>query len=296
MPRTFQIQPDASLIEAAENALWQSGALAITLLDAADQPLLEPGPGEMPMWQRVTIEALLPDSLDPVELALQMTAMGLIDSPAAAQLAELPERDWTRAWMDRFRPMRFGNSIWVCPSHIEPDPTWPVVVRLDPGLAFGSGTHATTALCLEWLDGIDLEGRGMIDYGAGSGILAVAAALKGAAPVLAVDHDPQALLATADNAQRNAVGERVQALLPAELGPEPTEVVVANILAGPLIELAAAISARVAPGGRLALSGILAEQADAVRAAYAARLEFTGQRQREEWMLLSFVRPERAAD
>ena len=296
MPRTFQIQPDASLIEAAENALWQSGALAITLLDAADQPLLEPGPGEMPMWQRVTIEALLPDSLDPVELALQMTAMGLIDSPAAARLAELPERDWTRAWMDRFRPMRFGNSIWVCPSHIEPDPTWPVVVRLDPGLAFGSGTHPTTALCLEWLDGIDLEGRGMIDYGAGSGILAVAAALKGAAPVLAVDHDPQALLATADNAQRNAVGERVQALLPAELGPEPSEVVVANILAGPLIELAAAISARVAPGGRLALSGILAEQADAVRAAYAARLEFTGQRQREEWMLLSFVRPERAAD
>ena len=296
MPRTFQIQPDSSLIEAAEDALWQSGALAITLLDAADQPLLEPGPGEMPMWQRVTIEALLPDSLDPVELALQLTAMGLIDSPAAARLAELPERDWTRAWMDRFRPMRFGNSIWVCPSHIEPDPTWPVVVRLDPGLAFGSGTHATTALCLEWLDGIDLEGRGMIDYGAGSGILAVAAALKGAAPVLAVDHDPQALLATADNAQRNAVGERVQALLPAELGPEPSEVVVANILAGPLIELAAAISARVAPGGRLALSGILAEQADAVRAAYAARLEFTGQRQREEWMLLSFVRPERAAD
>ncbi|PKL96517.1 MAG: 50S ribosomal protein L11 methyltransferase [Gammaproteobacteria bacterium HGW-Gammaproteobacteria-8] len=292
MPRKFQIEPEASRLEAAEAALWEAGALAITLLDAADQPLLEPGPGEMPLWQRVTLEALLPDAVDPIELALRLTAMGLIDAPTAGRLTELPERDWTRAWMDRFKPMRFGNSIWICPSHIEPEPDWPVVVRLDPGLAFGSGTHPTTALCLEWLDGLALEGRRVIDYGAGSGILAVAAALKGAAPVLAVDHDLQALLATADNAQRNGVAEQIEALLPADLGPDPAQVVVANILAGPLIELAAEISARIAPGGRLALSGILAEQADAVREAYAAQLEFTGQGQREEWILLSFQRPD----
>lgn len=290
MPRTFQIEPGASRLEAAEDALWSAGALAITLLDAADQPLLEPGPGEMPLWQRVTVEALLPDSVDPVELALQLTAKGLIDSPAASRLTELPERDWTRAWMDRFQPMRFGNSIWICPTHIEPDPDWPVVVRLDPGLAFGSGTHPTTALCLEWLDGLDLQGRRVIDYGAGSGILAVAAALKGAGPVEAVDYDPQALLASEDNAQRNGVTDRVRAMLPVDLGPEPAAVVVANILAGPLIELAGDISARVAPGGVLALSGILAEQADVVLQAYAARLEFNGQRQREEWMLLEFQR------
>lgn len=290
MPKTLQIEPDPELLDAVEDALWQNGALAISLLDAADQPLLEPGPGEMPLWQRVTVEALLPDAVDAVELALRLTANGLIDSPAACRLGELPEQDWTRAWMDRFRPMRFGRSIWICPSHVEPDPDWPVVVRLDPGLAFGSGTHPTTALCLEWLDGLELEGRRVIDYGAGSGILAVAAALKGAAPVLAVDHDPQALLATADNARRNGVAEPVKALLPADLGAEPAAVVVANILAGPLIELVDEISARVAPGGHLALSGILAEQADAVRAAYATRLEFNAQQQREEWMLLQFSR------
>ena len=292
MTRTLKLQPGPDRIEAVEEALWAAGALSITLLDAADQPLLEPGPGEMPLWREVTLEALLPEDLDPEAVVQALLADGLIESAAAATLAELPERDWTRAWMDRFQPMRFGRSIWICPWHIEPDPDWPVVVRLDPGLAFGSGTHPTTALCLEWLDRLDLSGRRLVDYGTGSGILAVAAALKGADPVLAVDHDPQALLATVDNAERNGVAERVGAMLPAQFENGDCDVLVANILAGPLIELAPRLSACLRPGGRLALSGILAEQADAVEQAYAEHLQVVGRARREEWMLLEFERPE----
>jgi ribosomal protein L11 methyltransferase len=291
MPRTFQIEPEASRLEAAEDALWAAGALAITLLDAADQPLLEPGPGEMPLWQRVTVEALLPDAVDPVALALQLTAQGLIESPAASRLAELPERDWTRAWMDRFRPMRFGNSIWICPSHIEPEPDWPVVVRLDPGLAFGSGTHPTTALCLEWLDRCELRDRCVIDYGCGSGVLAVAAALKGARRVIAVDHDPQALLATRDNAERNQVGAKLEEYRPEDLPDVRAEFVLANILAGTLIDLAAQLVELVADRGRLVVSGVLAEQSVAVEQAYAEHgLHLDARRDLEGWVALSFVR------
>ena len=286
----FPVAPDR--LDDTEELLWSLGAAAVTLTDAGDQPLHEPGPGETPVWDASILEALIPDSLATDAVSAALAGEGLLDgSTAQAEFDAVPDRDWVRAWMDRYEPMRFGESIWVCPSHREPDPDWPVVVRLDPGLAFGTGTHPTTALCLEWLDGLDLDGREVIDYGCGSGILAVAAALKGARRVLAIDHDGQALDATLDNAARNGVADRIHALLPEDAPAGEATVVVANILAGPLVELSASIAGRVAPGGRLALSGILAEQTERVLDAYRARLRPVGEAAREDWVRLDFERP-----
>ena len=287
--RTLRFRAAPDRLEEAEDLLWSLGAAAVTLTDAGDQPLHEPGPGETPLWDQSVVEALLPVELEPEGLMLALAGQGLLDGgSAAAEFDAVPQRDCVRAWMDRYEPMKFGESIWVCPSHREPDPDWPVVVRLDPGLAFGTGTHPTTALCLEWLDGQDLDGVEVIDYGCGSGILAVAAALKGARRVMAIDHDPQALDATADNARRNGVADRIEAVLPEQAPAGSARIVVANILAGPLVELADAIAGRVAPGGRLALSGILAEQAEGVLDAYRARLLPVGEAAREDWVRLDF--------
>ena len=195
--------------------------------------------------------------------------------------------------MDRFQPMQFGRDLWICPSHRQPDPAWPLVIRLDPGLAFGSGTHPTTALCLEWIDGQDFDGKRVIDYGCGSGILAIACALKGASRVVAIDHDPQALTATLDNARRNGVEAQISAWLPdtpkaAEAMAAKADVIVANILAAPLIELSGKLCAALRPGGRLALSGILETQAEQVNRHYREQLKPDRRRTREEWVLLAY--------
>jgi len=292
MTISLRLTLNAEQTDTAEDLCWANGALAVTLLDACDQPLLEPAPGETPLWRRVTLEALLDsrEAADALEGALG--AAGLIDATDPALRAEIPERDWTRAWMDRYRPMRFGRALWICPTHLEPDPDWPLVVRLDPGLAFGTGTHPTTALCLEWLDGQAVEGRDVIDYGCGSGVLAVAAALKGARSVLAVDHDPQALDATAANAAANGVDRVVGISPPRPLDAGSADILIANILAGPLIELAGTLTAALRPGGVMALSGILAGQRDALRDAYADRLEVTGEAGREAWLRLDLHRPD----
>jgi ribosomal protein L11 methyltransferase len=296
MPRTLRFSADREQLDDIEATLWALGAHAVTLCDAGDEALLEPGPGETPLWARAQVEALLPDDVEREAALCALAADGITVAPDAAELADLPDRDWERAWMDRFEPMRFGESIWICPWHIAPDPDWPLVVRLDPGLAFGSGTHPTTALCLAWLDGHDVAGKDVVDYGCGSGVLAIAAALKGAHRVLAVDHDPQALDATRDNAARNGVGDRVVACLPGDDGADDVDVVLANILAGPLVKLAPKLVGRVRPGGWLVLSGILAEQAEAVHDAYAGTLQDAGLQERGGWVRLDFRRPtDRAA-
>jgi ribosomal protein L11 methyltransferase len=291
MPRTLRFSTHREQLERAEEILWALGAHAVTLCDAGGEPLLEPGPGETPLWRQAEVEALLPDELDAEPVLRALAEQGIAAEPGEAELTDVPERDWERAWMDRFEPMRFGESIWICPWHLDPDPAWPVVVRLDPGLAFGTGTHATTALCLEWLDAHDLAGRRVIDFGCGSGVLAIAAALKGASRVLAVDHDPQALDATRENAERNGVAGRIETVLPDAGGAPTGDVVLANILAGPLIELAPALTQRVRPDGRLVLSGILSAQADAVEAAYLPRMTPTGRDEREGWVRLDFRKP-----
>jgi ribosomal protein L11 methyltransferase len=277
--------------EQLEDALLQAGALAVTLEDAGDQPVLEPAPGEIPLWAHTRVTGLF-DAQTDIEVIKGLLRRFLHASILpACSLTPLEERDWTRAWMDHFHPMRFGQRLWVCPKGQTPPEPGAVNIRLDPGLAFGTGTHPTTALCLEWLDSANLAGQTVLDYGCGSGILAIAAARLGAKRVWAVDIDPQALLASDDNAAENEVEDRIELAKPAEL-PENlrVDVLLANILAGVLVRLAAAFGRHVRPGGRLVLSGILESHADAVRTAFDRDFSFGPIRRREDWVLLEGVR------
>ncbi|NDY96449.1 50S ribosomal protein L11 methyltransferase [Wenzhouxiangella limi] len=285
----LQVTVGAEEIDEAEQTLFDLGAVSISLLDAADHPLHEPGPGEMPVWPKVVVQALLPGSVSRALVTDALLKTGLIDAATALAWSDLVDRDWTRAWMDRYRPMQFGHGLWICPSHVDPDPAWPLVIKLDPGLAFGSGTHPTTALCLEWIAALEPDIERVIDFGCGSGVLAIAAALKGAREVIAIDHDPQALSATLENARRNAVADRITAIAPLALNDrmargETAQLVVANILARPLIDLAPTLAHRVEPGGALVLSGILPEQAEAVAEAYRSLDPQPTITQRDGWV------------
>ncbi len=252
--------------EALADLLSEAGAAAVTMQDAADQPLYEPPPGATPLWQLTNVVGLFEESTDGDSVVQQLQAQWQGEFPDYRSEV-LQDQDWERAWMDDFKPMRFGERLWIVPSWHEPPEGDTVNILLDPGLAFGTGTHPTTRLCLEWLDGHEIEGKTVIDYGCGSGILALAAALLGAASVIGVDNDPQALVATLDNAARNGVTIRVY--LPKEAPQEPVDILVANILAGPLIELAPRLAALVREGGDITLSGILPEQAEGVASAYS---------------------------
>ena len=267
-----------------EDALFALGAVSVTLEDAADDPVLEPGPGETPLWPTVVVKALFDPDTDPATVARAL-AETLPDGPAP-RFEVLADRAWERVWLEDFRPMRFGRSLCVCSG--VPAAGEPVVIRIElvPGLALVTGTHPTTALCLEWLDGQDLAGCSVVDYGCGSGILAVAAAKLGAAHVLAVDIDPQALIATRDNALRNRVAGTLTVTGEPALASRSADVLLANILAGPLVELAPRFAAALVPGGRLALSGLLPEQADAVTGAYRPWFHIETTTTRDGWVLL----------
>jgi ribosomal protein L11 methyltransferase len=268
-----------------EDALFELGAVAVTLEDAADDPVLEPGPGETPLWPTVLVKALFDADTDPAALARAL-AEALPDGPTP-RFEVLADQAWERVWLEDFRPMRFGRRLWVCPGGLPAGAADAIRIELDPGLAFGTGTHPTTALCLEWLDGQDLADCSVVDYGCGSGILAVAAAKLGAANVVAVDIDPQALIATRDNALRNRVAGALTVTGELALAPRGADVVLANILAGPLIELAPRFAEALVPGGRLALSGLLPGQADAVTAAYRPWFHIETITTRDGWVLLS---------
>ena len=281
----ISIEIDGSAVELLTEFFHAAGALSVTVLDAGDEPLLEPAPGETPLWQRVRLVALMPADTDTV--TLQGGLLELAPTPAALRVEELADRDWSESWRDSFGVMRFGDRLWVAPMDAAiPDPH-AVVVRLDPGLAFGTGTHATTALCLEWLDAHLQPGSRVIDYGCGSGILAMAAHKLGASEVYAVDIDAQALQATRENALRNGIQEGLSASFPPALQLHDADVVIANILANPLIELSGRLTGLLAPGGNIIMTGILAEQAEAVMAAYGDAIEFVQPVRREEWVLLS---------
>ena len=266
-----------------ENALEDVGALAVTMLDADadtsnERAILEPGVGETPLWNELVLTALFPADTNALALlaALESFDAGLEWGNASFRAVE--DEDWERAWLDQFQPMQFGQRTWIVPwNHELPEAAQAAdaaVVRLDPGLAFGSGTHPTTALCLRWLDALADEGAlgdaRVLDFGCGSGILALAALKLGAAAAVGVDNDPQALIASADNAARNAVDTRLAVYLPDDEPPATYPVVVANILASALDALAEALAARVATGGRIALSGILVGQEDELLQRYAA--------------------------
>jgi ribosomal protein L11 methyltransferase len=268
-----------------EDALFELGAVAVTLEDAADDPVLEPGPGETPLWPTVVVKALFDPDTDAAALARALAA-ALPDVPPP-RIEVLADRAWERVWLEDFRPMRFGRRLWVCPGGLPAGSPDAVRIELDPGLAFGTGTHPTTALCLEWLDGQELAGCSVVDYGCGSGILAVAAAKLGATHVVAVDIDPQALIATRDNAARNGVAGRVTVTGEPALAPRCADVLLANILAGPLVDLAPRLAEALIAGGRLALSGLLPEQADAVTAAYRPWFHIETITTRDGWVLVS---------
>ena len=267
-----------------EELLSRHGALSISLCDAGDDPVLEPGPGETPLWGQTSIAGLFDADADLDALADDMRrSLGLERLPNA-RIERLRDRDWEREWLENFGPMRFGRRLWVCPNNAEVEADAAVVVRLDPGLAFGTGTHATTALCLEWLDSLDLLGRRVLDVGCGSGILTIGALLLGASSATALDRDPQALSATKQNAAANGVVDRLMTVASIDDVAGQFDVVIANILAQPLIDMAAAVSTRVRD--RLALSGILTDQVDAVAAAYADRISFEPPNIRDGWACL----------
>ncbi len=291
-------ESDRTRVPALEDALLEIGALSVTLQDSADEPVFEPGVGETPLWQATRVLALFEIATDATQAAIDTQVAGLIDAlqqhiPLPAWRAEqLQDQVWERAWMADFQPMRFGQRLWICPSWAEPPDPAGVVLALDPGLAFGTGTHPTTALCLEWLDSQPLQDCTVIDYGCGSGILGIAALLLGARQVIAVDNDPQALIATRDNAERNHITpERLITCLPGQL-PENcvADVMVANILAGPLQSLAPLLTELTHRGGRIALSGILAEQAEAVAAAYRPAFALNPIARREDWVRIDGIR------
>jgi ribosomal protein L11 methyltransferase len=276
--------------ETYEDALLEVGAVSVTFMDAEDQPIFEPDLGTTPLWSHTHLLALFEADTDETALLahLQLLCGGALPEH---QVERIEDQDWERSWMDNFQPMRFGRRLWIVPSwHAAPEPQ-AVNLLLDPGLAFGTGTHPTTALCLEWLDGQQLEGCSVIDFGCGSGILAIAALLLGAPQAVGTDIDPQALEASRDNASRNGIDPaRFPVYLPADMPQQQADVVVANILAGPLVALAAQITSLVRGGGRLALSGILAEQAEEVRAAYAEAFDLDPTAVKDGWVRISGVK------
>ena len=274
---------DAAAVEAA---CFASGALAVTFSDARDDAVLEPAPGEVRLWPATRVTALYAAATSSAALLIDLAARlgvdaGRIDARCIA------DRVWEREWLKDFHAMRFGRRLWICPQHETVTAPEAVVVRLDPGLAFGTGTHPSTALCLEWLDAAALAGRSLVDYGCGSGVLAIAAALLGAAPVAAFDIDPQALIATRENAAANGVTARVQVCARAAQLPLPVDVLVANILAGTLIELAPQLAAAVRPGGDLVLAGILEIQGATVTKAYKPWFDMNDFRTRDGWVALT---------
>jgi len=273
--------------DAVEAALMEAGASSITFVDRADEPILEPKPGEIRLWSDTLVRALFQESADSTRDALK-NLMQLSSSlgkhvTETARVRAVEDQAWERVWLKDWNSMRFGRRLWVVPSSGElPQDPDAVVVRLDPGLAFGTGTHPTTALCLQILDSLPVQGRSVIDYGCGSGILGIAAIKLGASAVVAVDIDEQALLATRDNAIRNQVSDRVSVQ---NIHPplKPAYCVMANILAGPLVELAPLLTAACAPGGYLLLSGLLKQQAYEVKAAYSAGFDMVQVTERDDW-------------
>lgn len=275
--------------EPFEAALLAAGASSITLEDAADDPVLEPAPGTTPLWPTVRVKALFDANADPNHLLLKLTQE--LGSLPAIELEHVADRAWEREWLKDFRPMRFGRRLWVCPAGMRPAvDEEPVCIDLDPGLAFGTGTHPTTALCLEWLDGAKLEHRTVLDYGCGSGVLAIAALKLGAAAASGVDLDPQAITATNENAQRNAVAARLTAYTVDAFRPQTYDIVLANILAEPLEQLASQLAQLVAPGGSIVLSGLLQSQAERLAGLYGAWFDMDPIATRDDWSRLSGIK------
>lgn len=270
--------------EVISDYLEELGSVSVTFMDSQDTPIFEPLPGETRLWGNTDVIALFDAETDMQSIVQALQKAGHLSKDTAYKIEQIEDKDWEREWMDNFHPMKFGQRLWICPSWREVPDKNAVNVMLDPGLAFGTGTHPTTALCLEWLDSLDLEGKTVIDFGCGSGILAIAALKLGAKSAIGIDIDPQAILASRNNAEQNGVENRLELFLAKDAPVDlQADVVIANILAGPLKELAPTISQLVKPQGKLGLSGILETQASSVCQAYESVFNLDPVLIKEEW-------------
>lgn len=287
----IKVVTNPDIAEFYEDLLLEAGCAAVTFEDAKDQPIFEPELGTTPLWGTTVITGLFAaeHDLESTLTFLNEQKLSVKGGDTIEFKAEiLEDKDWEREWMTHYHPMQFGSHFWVCPSWIEVPDANAVNLMLDPGLAFGTGTHPTTALCLEWLASEPLQNRSVIDYGCGSGILGIAAILLGASAVSGVDIDPQALTATQDNLVRNGLDkERLPVFFPESFDSEPVDLVIANILAGPLKELAPTLAELVKSGGQLILSGLLIEQADELISTYSEWFDMEPPSTKEEWVRLT---------
>ena len=293
----LHLHTQADSAEHLEQLLLNQGALSVTLQDNADQPLLEPGVGETPLWDATKLSALFPQNIN-LENLLDALSQQLGHPLPPYEVERVADEDWERRWLDDFSAMQFGQQLWIVPSWQPPPDPNACNIILDPGLAFGTGTHPTTAMCLEWLAVNPMKGQSIIDYGCGSGILAIAALLLGAELAICVDNDPQALIATAANAEQNGIdASKLVTCLPEALddtlqqqfgsAKHGCDLVMANILAGPLITLAPRLIDLLRDGGQIMLSGILSEQCTAVTNAYASIMTMQLPHSSDQWIRLN---------
>ena len=277
--------------EIISDELMELGCPSVTFVDAKDTPIYEPKLGEVTLWADTTVIGLFDASVDMQAITEHLAQMPILQENFVCKVEQLEDKDWEREWMDNFHPIQFGERLWICPSWRDiPDPS-AVNVLLDPGLAFGTGTHPTTALCLAWLDAQDITDKVVVDYGCGSGILGIAALLLGAKRVIGVDNDPQALEASRENTRRNNIPEeRFEIYLPGEAPEVEADIMIANILAQPLISLSPTLASMTKQGGLLVLSGILEQQANDVSERYSEWFEMDKPEQKEEWIRLSGIK------
>lgn len=278
----FNSTPDDA--EALSDQLLEIGASAVTFQDNEDQPIYEPEIGTTPLWPATNVIALYDAETDIDMLIGMLTGMMAPQAVPSYRIEAVEDKDWVREWMDNFHPMSFGEKLWICPSWHTPPQADAINIMLDPGLAFGTGTHPTTALCLNWLDQADIKDKVVIDYGCGSGILAIAAALLGAKKVIGVDTDPQALEATQANAERNGV--KIDTYLPDDCPNETCDLLLANILAGPLQSLSERLAGLSRPSAAIVLSGILDVQAGDVSQSYQTWFDMEAPVLKDEWIRL----------
>lgn len=293
--QSLAITIDETHLDEVEELLWILGAVSVTVVDAGDEPLYEPAPQETPVWRLNKVEGLFDAEADMVFISQRVEKAGFL--PASP--AQVLDKAWEREWLTRFKPMRFGKQLWVCPSgydlrSLDTEDNPIRIIHLDPGLAFGTGTHPTTRLCLTWLANQDLAGRSVLDYGCGSGILAIAAAVLGARDVTGLDIDAQAIRASEENSRKNAVVNQINWVLQDSttekdaIGEEKcVDILVANILANPLIEMSSLLLSHVMIGGRIALSGIMSKQLNSVMSAYAEQIRFQPTVEQDGWVLLA---------
>lgn len=284
----LKLQIHSAHVDFLEQQMLSYGAISITYLDAKDQAVFQKEPGSTPLWDETYLICLFDDTTELGAVLAWIKNNPVILNRATLQIERIEDQAWERSWMTDFKAMQFGDRLWICPTWQDPPDPDAINIILDPGLAFGSGSHATTAMCLQWLENADLTGKTVIDYGSGSGVLAIAAALLGAGTIIAVDNDPQAVVATLANcAANNIPSESVIACLPEDLPDVKADVLLANILAEPLIELAPHFATLVHPGAAVILSGLLPEQASTVLAAYSSEYTMDSPRIEQGWVRLT---------